>query len=220
MSTETENDKNFVVMFDTSKKEMLNPNKGYKKIVQKIKNRYKCEINKTDLKLAKLKEANLLLLGAPTQPFSEEELMDIKKYIDQGGRVLVLMNEGGEKKQGTNINFLLEQLGISVNRDAVIRKSFFKYLHPKEAFIGNGILNRELVTAATGQKKEEQAAGKYSRKYRDDKDELANRSENGGLNFVYSYGASLNVRKPAFPILSSGPISFPPNRPVGAFHVN
>jgi len=92
--------------------------------VQKIKNRYKCEINKAELKLAKLKEANLLLLGAPTQPFSEEELMDIKKYVDQGGRVLVLMNEGGEQKQGTNINFLLEQLGISVNRDAVIRKSF------------------------------------------------------------------------------------------------
>lgn len=131
-----------------------------------------------------------------------------------------MMNEGGEIKQGTNINFLLEQMGISVNRDAVIRKSFFKYLHPKEAFIGNGILNRELVNAATGAKKEEPAAGKYSRKYRDDKDDLNNRSENGGLNFVYSYGASLNVRKPAFPLLSSGPISYPPNRPVGAFYVS
>jgi len=28
-------------MFDTSKKEMLNPNQGYKKIVQKLKSRYK-----------------------------------------------------------------------------------------------------------------------------------------------------------------------------------
>jgi hypothetical protein len=28
-------------MFDTSKKEMLNPNQGHKKIVQKLKNRYK-----------------------------------------------------------------------------------------------------------------------------------------------------------------------------------
>jgi intraflagellar transport protein 52 len=35
---------------------------------------------------------------------------------------------------------------------------------------------------------------------------------------VYPYGSSLNVRKPAFPILSSGPISFPPNRPVAAFY--
>lgn len=40
---------------------------------------------------------------------------------------------------------MLEQLGISVNNDAVIRKTFFKYLHPKEAYVGNGVLNSELV---------------------------------------------------------------------------
>lgn len=33
MATDAEGDKKFVVMFDTSKKEILNPNKGYKKIV-------------------------------------------------------------------------------------------------------------------------------------------------------------------------------------------
>ena len=35
------------VLFDTSKKEMLNPNQGYKKIVQKLKSRYK--VRKTSL---------------------------------------------------------------------------------------------------------------------------------------------------------------------------
>jgi intraflagellar transport protein 52 len=55
------------------------------------------------------------------------------------------MHEGGENKLGTNINFLLEQLGISVNPDSVIRKTYYKYLHPKEAYVGNGILNNELV---------------------------------------------------------------------------
>lgn len=167
-----------------------------------------------------MKEANLLLLGAPTQPFSEEELNDIRKYIDMGGRVLVLMNEGGEAKQGTNINFMLEQLHISVNRDSVIRKHYCKYLHPKEALVQNGILNEELVNVATGKAKEADKPGKYSKRYRDDKDELANRQENGGLSFVYAYGSSLNVRKPSYPLLSSGPISFPPNRPVAAFHVS
>jgi len=49
---------------------------------------------------------------------------------------------------------------------------------------------------------------------------LTSKEENGGLKFVYPYGASLNVRKPSFPILSSGPISFPPNRPVGAFYMS
>jgi intraflagellar transport protein 52 len=60
----------------------------------------------------------------------------------------------------------------------------------------------------------------YSRKYRDTKDDLANSDENGGLKFVYPYGASINVRKPSFPVLSSGPISFPANRPVGAFYMS
>ena len=40
---------------------------------------------------------------------------------------------------------MLEQLGISVNSDSVIRKSFFKYLHPKEAYVSSGILKNELV---------------------------------------------------------------------------
>jgi len=39
------------------------------------------------------------------------------------------------------------------------------------------------------------------------------------LKFVYPYGATLNVRKPSFPILSSGPISFPANRPIAAFYM-
>jgi len=47
-------DKKFTVLFDTSKKEMLNPNQGYKKIVQKLKTRYKCEINKDELRLQRM----------------------------------------------------------------------------------------------------------------------------------------------------------------------
>ncbi len=53
----------------------------------------------------------------------------------------------------TNINAMLEQFGIFVNTDCVIRKAFAKYLHPKEAFIGNGILNKELVRVAKGEPK-------------------------------------------------------------------
>jgi len=40
------------------------------------------------------------------------------------------------------------------------------------------------------------------------------------LKFVYPYGATLNVRKPSFPILSSGPVSYPANRPVAAFYMS
>lgn len=135
---------------------------------------------------------------------------------------MIMMHEGGEQKQNTNINAMLEQVGISVNSDSVIRKTFFKYLHPKEAFVGNGCLNEELVRAATGKlgKDEENKPGKYSKKYRDTKDELDHRDENGGLKFVYPYGCTINVRKPAQTLLSTGPISFPANRPAAAFYTS
>jgi hypothetical protein len=70
MSGSNNEDKKFSVLFDTSKKEMLNPNQGYKKIVAKLKSRYKCEVNKNELTLKRLKESNLLLLGGPRSPFN------------------------------------------------------------------------------------------------------------------------------------------------------
>lgn len=41
--------------------------------------------------------------------------MHLRKYIEKGGKLLVLLGEGGEKRAGTNINFLLEEFGVSVN---------------------------------------------------------------------------------------------------------
>lgn len=155
-------------------------------------------------------------------PFNAQELQDIRNYIEMGGRCMLMMKEGGEAKSNTNINAMLEQVGISVNSDSVIRKTFHKYLHPKEAFVGNGCLNDELVKSAQGKLKDEDSKqpGKYSKKYRDTKDELTNRDENGGLKFVYPYGCTINVRKPSQTVLSSGPISFPANRPVGAMYTS
>ena len=109
----------------------------------------------------------------------------IKKYIEGGGSLLVMLGEGGESKYETNVNFLLEEYGIMFNNgnfpcvtllsrvysfilllissdlfqilkwethdhflpaDAVVRTHFYKYFHPKEALIANGVLNRYDVT--------------------------------------------------------------------------
>merc|ERR1712110_499797 len=117
------------------------------------------------------------------------------------------MNEGGESKLNTNVNAMLEQVGISVNSDSVV---------------GNSCLSEPLVKACSGKKEgdDEKKPGKYSRKYRDTNDDLNNRDQYGGLKFVYPYGSTLNVRKPSCTLLSSGPISFPANRPVGAFYMS
>ena len=39
----------------------------------------------------------------------------IKRYIEGGGNLLVLLAEGGETKYKTNVNFLLEEYGIAIN---------------------------------------------------------------------------------------------------------
>lgn len=36
------------------------------------------------------------------------------------------------------------------------------------------------------------------------------------MDFVYPYGVSLNIQKPSRPLLSSGPVSYPMNRPIAA----
>jgi intraflagellar transport protein 52 len=172
------------------------------------------------LQLKRLKESQLLLVGGPRLPFNAQELQDIRRYIEEGGRCLVVMAEGGEQKLNTNINAMLEQVGISVNSDSVIRKAYHKYHHPKEAFVSNGCLSTQLAKAAHGKLDQEEKPGKFSKKYRDTKDELANRDENGGVKFIYPFGATINVRKPSFPLLTTGPISFPANRPVGAFYMS
>ncbi len=125
---------------------------------------------------------------------------------------------------GTNLNYLLEQFGISVNNDCVVRTSFFKYFNPKEAYVSNGILNQEVVRVANNLPKEERR-NKPNNAFLSNlinvRDEEGSKEEdNGGLSFVYPFGASLNIEQPAFALLGSGPLSYPSNRPVCAAYVH
>lgn len=40
------------------------------------------------------------------------------------------------------------------------------------------------------------------------------------MNFLYPYGATLNVVQPSIVALSSGSLAIPTNRPISAFHYN
>ena len=39
----------------------------------------------------------------------------MKRYIDNGGSILLTLNEGGEGRQTTNVNVFLQNYGIEVN---------------------------------------------------------------------------------------------------------
>lgn len=102
---------------------------------------------------------------------------------------------------------------MSVNPDSVVRTVFYKYLHPKEVFICDGVLVPDLA------RKKDIKVSQTTKKTTQTK--TAPRTQTGSqspekLTFVYPYGASLNVDKPARPLLSSGPVSYPMNRPIAA----
>lgn len=125
--------------------------------------------------------------------------------------MLVLMYEGGEEKLPTNINFLLEQWGIFAKPDAIVRCSYDRYLHPKEALVNDGIVNKSIARALM-----QDAA------YRPKDTPIllggasASQSKGAGIEIVYPNCCSLHVQEPAHPILSSGTFCYPINVAIGA----
>lgn len=177
-------------------------------------------MNKDEIDLETLDGIKLLIIGCPREMFSLKEFEALKKFIQTGRSLFVLLNEGGESKLNTNINYLLEQFGMSVNTDSVVRTSYYKYLHPKECFISNGVVSKDFVRITKGlakSKESKKGPAGYADKYTDKTDENAGLL---GLNLVYAYGATLQTQKPAFPILSTGPVSYPSNRPIVSAYVD
>lgn len=189
------------VLFNTAKKERFHPGSGFKKWHRRLRASSKVSTNKDEINLENLREASVVIFGGPQDMFTTPEFEAIKTYISEGGNVVMMLGEGGEANL-TNVNYLIEEYGISVNSDAVVRTVYHKssstynrYLHPKEVYVTTGILNREMY----------KQPGKHGEPHSSD-----------SLPFVYPYGATLNVQKPAVPIMSSGYIAFPLNRPIAA----
>ncbi|XP_018589519.1 intraflagellar transport protein 52 homolog [Scleropages formosus] len=194
-----------VIVLNASKRELFTAASGYKALQKRLRGQWKIHSIKDELSLEKLSGAKLWIAAGPREKFTAAELDALKQYLHSGGGVLVMLGEGGEMKYDTNINFLLEEFGIMVNGDAVIRNVYYKYFHPKEALVSNGVLNREIS----------RAAGKATTGIIDD-ESAGNNSQ--ALTFIYPYGATLSVMKPAVAVLSTGSVCFPLNRPVLAFH--
>uniref|UniRef100_A0A674MPI7 Intraflagellar transport 52 homolog (Chlamydomonas) n=1 Tax=Takifugu rubripes TaxID=31033 RepID=A0A674MPI7_TAKRU len=187
-----EKDQCSLAVFNASKRELFTTNSGYKSMQKRLRAQWKIQSLKDELSPEKLKGVKLWITVGPREKFTASELEMLKDYMDGGGNVMVLLGEGGETKYETNINFLLEEFGIMVNNDVVVRNVYYKYLHPKEALVSDGVLNRFICVYMV----------------------LLSRA----LTFLYPYGATLNVMKPAVAVLSTGSECFPFNRPILAFH--
>ncbi|XP_034940573.1 intraflagellar transport protein 52 homolog [Chelonus insularis] len=181
----------YQVLFDSSKNEKR-LNEEFKILQRKLKAKWKFSEFNDVLSEELLATAELLVLAEPRSKFTELELNSIRGFINSGKNVLVMLGEGGENKLNTNINFLLEEFGIMINNDSVIRMSYSRNLHPKECTISHGLSNKSGF--------------------------VNNHNDSANLRFLYPYGATLNVVQPSIVALSSGSMAVPTNRPICAYY--
>ena len=139
----------------------------------------------------------------------EDESMDLSNFL--GRYTIYIMSSFS-----LCLSHLHASYGIECNNDSVLRSVYYKYLHPKEVFIADGILVPDLAkkknsTIISGSRKAAAKKEKGAESVRANATAAAEK-----LGFVFPYGVSLNVQRPARPLLSSGPISYPMNRPIAA----
>ena len=212
------------ILFDASKKEMFHGGSGYKKLIRRLKSqKLKVSTNKEDLSAKVLADVDVLVLGGPREKLSEEELADVISFVEKGGSLAALSREGGDEEAGCNLNDLLKTFHMATQPDCVLRTAFYKYTHPKEVFISNGILQPEISAYGREYRKNnpQPAAAKVVSKGTFGSSNMSpgpldieGTTRGGGLQFVYPRGSTLTVKRPARAVLSSGAISYPLNRPI------
>eukprot|EP01116_Phalansterium_solitarium_P020480 TRINITY_DN6061_c0_g1_i1.p1 TRINITY_DN6061_c0_g1~~TRINITY_DN6061_c0_g1_i1.p1 ORF type:complete len:446 (-),score=156.17 TRINITY_DN6061_c0_g1_i1:213-1550(-) len=200
------------IIFDSHVKELVTLSSGFKKLQRKLRSSFKIVQNKEEITPEVLAEASLVVFGGPQEKLKESEFKALKQFIDNKGSVLFFSGEGGDQTTGTNFNYFLEEYGIEVQHDSVVRTAYLKYLHPKEVLIADGVINREINRAAGKATTSNSAISQLASGGRSKK------NTGPQVNFVYPYGSTLQVVPPAIPVLSSGYISYPINRPISAFY--
>ncbi|KOB67556.1 putative Intraflagellar transport 52-like protein, partial [Operophtera brumata] len=96
---------------------------------------------------------------------------------------------------------------LSCLKNCVVRAKYHKFYHPKECHISNGILNRAFTKHVMRMPN-----------YISESDDFL--EDPATPNFVYPYGATLTVKKPAAAILSSSDVCYPVKRPVAALYTS
>ena len=146
-----------------------------------------------------------MIFGGPIKLFSEEEFESLQKHLERGGSLAFFIPDGGKN---SNINNFLEEYGLNAESDEVIRTSYYKYFHPKHAFISNGVLHHDIDAA-----KSSRASSNKT---------LQNRNHASNdcclfeerLVYVYPNGTTIDSQLPSIPVLSSGLTSIPINQAI------
>ncbi|KAK5647266.1 hypothetical protein RI129_002158 [Pyrocoelia pectoralis] len=127
-------DNKSTIIFNASKNELFKFNENFKILQRKLKINWKVVINKEEINETVLQNCAILILPGCRNPFTEPEIEAMKKFLEIGGKILVLLYESNQDDV-SNVNILLEHYGIIPNMDSLIRTHYYKYFHPKECYI-------------------------------------------------------------------------------------
>ena len=214
-----------VIAFNTTKQETHTIENQFRKLHQSLRVRHKVVSHhntndETDLTFESIESYDVFIFANPQKDLSLEECNVISKFLNSGKSVAFLASGSDTTRTSygdssnnismqhlPNIQNLLMEHGIKIENDTVVRTSFFKYLHPKQVYIDDGVLHPTL-NIDSHSNFEEESSGHH--KMEDSFD------ENSSLKVVYVNGCTLDTTSPSLPIFSSGALSFPTNRPIAA----
>ncbi len=189
------------------------PNANFKNLCRRLRSFTKVEVNKESLSPGRLENCQLLIVGSSQTPFVDEEIGVIKDYVDGGGSMAIFACEGGLQSPESNINELTRDFGITIEKTTLVRATYHKYLHPKEALIQNGIVQPEIgaekftpLNNTNRRRQQEQNTTTQD----------AGIDPSMSLSFVYPNGTTLSVQSPAYTLLTSGSTSYPVDCPIAA----
>ena len=76
------------------------------------------QLNQTPMTEDMIKDYTILFIGAPkSAKFEEEEVVEIMRYLKEGGAMVLVQNAGGDQHNGTNLNTIASHLGFQFNAD-------------------------------------------------------------------------------------------------------
>ena len=128
----------YEIVFDECKSELL-PLKKLRRALQLRDIR--TSTSRHNISPHTLSEGLMYVLFNPQRPLSIDEFSALKAFLqDTRNSLVILLSEGGEARNNTNVNYLIEELGIMANNDCVIRQVFHKYTHPKECLLSEHLL--------------------------------------------------------------------------------
>ena len=104
--TSNEQEKSNVIRFNVTKNELYKLDDGYKTLMRRQKGYFKIVTNTQSITSDTFTSSRVFVLAGPREKFTENEFDHLRRYLETGGSILVLLGEGGEKRQFVRFIYL------------------------------------------------------------------------------------------------------------------